>query len=103
MTFEPTRRGLLIGLGGIVLSSPAIVRAPSLMKIKAFAVDDLSTIISTGILTDINHEIMIAVLREKSPRVLAYDICNVQSMRLPIHPIFEKEFYLFAADRKITR
>ena len=31
---ETSRRGLLLGLGGVILTAPAIVRASSLMAIK---------------------------------------------------------------------
>ena len=74
----PSRRGLLIGLGGFVLAGPAIVRASSLMPIKLLAEHEFDPI-------------LIALVRRTYPNQIAYDILKVQPMYLPddaLAPIF---------------
>lgn len=46
----PTRRGLLQGLG-MLLAAPAIVRAASLMPVRAFTVAPVGQMLNGGVLT----------------------------------------------------
>lgn len=61
---QPSRRGLLLGLGAGLICAPAIVRAASLMPIKPLAEVPLKQFVVTGLVHDS------ITLEEYSERIL---------------------------------